>query len=375
MALYNYDPKQGNIGLLDALGTCEIFHSLSTRFYAVEFIDLCTVAEEIVLRDKILIAGKWQLIPKNKKRSIEVFVNAGVFVPISEPFKTIQPPIQSENYTDSFQNMIQNEVTNTSLKNTLYESSRILGAEEHYNSAGIPLLRQGQYYGIMRKAPFEHTFCDLVSNVRHSNELVNQIRVRYKAKTNMPSVTIPPIALTAIMRSRNFEEVCNRILELRDEFSYLRKKFNEIEEILRDPTYSPEKKYIAETNWMKQWNNLNQDITVPNQISIPKTAHPFLKNAAKVTKVLYKGSKGDFDEAVETAREIFSDIYTNQHLLRPVHMSVRNYLKTSDNRMKESVSNIFERDLAKINKEIRLLASPKSPWYQFFYDQRLRSKL
>jgi hypothetical protein len=47
-----------NVGLFDGRGIAETLYSLHGRFHAVEFADWCSLAEEIVLRDYILVSGK-----------------------------------------------------------------------------------------------------------------------------------------------------------------------------------------------------------------------------------------------------------------------------------------------------------------------------
>ena len=52
-----------NVGLLDARGTGSIFNSLRQKFTPVEFFDLCSVIEEFVLREKVVIVGKYKSLP------------------------------------------------------------------------------------------------------------------------------------------------------------------------------------------------------------------------------------------------------------------------------------------------------------------------
>ena len=53
-----------NKGLLDARSVGRTFAALRDRFYPVEFFDLCSIIEEMVLRDEVILVGKFESFPR-----------------------------------------------------------------------------------------------------------------------------------------------------------------------------------------------------------------------------------------------------------------------------------------------------------------------
>ena len=68
-----------NLGLLDARATgrtlCELYH----MFLPVDFFDLCSMIQEMVFRDRIVLVGKFEKLPKEYRAALQRFIDAGVF--------------------------------------------------------------------------------------------------------------------------------------------------------------------------------------------------------------------------------------------------------------------------------------------------------
>lgn len=372
MALLDYAQMTGNIGLLEARGTGEIFHSLTNRFYAVEFADLCTVAEEIVLRDKIFLVGKWHKQPSYIKIALKPFIDDGVFEPLNSPFQIPNLPRQPDSVLEKVKSAIYNNLTATSITNTEFEAARIQGAEQYYGVASSPLLRQMQYYRVDQKSSFDHNMCDLFSQYKQAKQIAEQMRRRYQYIANLPYINIPPIAVTAFKRSKYFEDVVYEILQLRSDFSHLRKHFAEIQTQLLEPKISPNEKHRIETVWVKRWQKLTENISAPHKVSLGNTIKPLLKHSAKFGLSYIFGDEVAISDSIKDSSEEFANeiidygqSYLNQKILRPVHRSVNNYLTTTDEELRTQVSRIFQKDMNKINSDMRALTQlPTSPWMQ-----------
>ena len=57
MLVHHHSSIQPNVGLADLSGVAKVFYHLRFRFYPVEFADLCTLIDEIILRDHIVLVS------------------------------------------------------------------------------------------------------------------------------------------------------------------------------------------------------------------------------------------------------------------------------------------------------------------------------
>ena len=83
-----------NVGLADLSGVAKVFYHLRYGFYPVEFADLCTLIDEIILREHIILVGKLETTPPQYLDAIAQLRQAGVFQLLAEPVfpRRITPP-------------------------------------------------------------------------------------------------------------------------------------------------------------------------------------------------------------------------------------------------------------------------------------------
>ena len=232
------NPLSPNTGLFDARGTAQVLCSLSARFSAVEFADFCSIAEEIVLRDQILLVGKFDKLPKPMRLALQPLLDAGVFVSPREAFAVPELPTDPRQLRASAL-AVERGLTTATVADATYEASRLLGAEAHFGVAATPLLRQLQHFGLVQRPVVENTMWDLAAQYKRMTDVATEHRRRLQAYAALPQISVPPIALQAIQNSKTFEQVLTAVLELRDEFASLRNQLREIEERLREGRLTP----------------------------------------------------------------------------------------------------------------------------------------
>lgn len=350
-----------NTALLDARGTAQILHNLSLRFTAVEFADFCTVAEEIVLRDQIMLVGKLQKLPRHLYLALKPLLDAGVFVPVTEPFSVPELPTDPRQLRAT-KMAIERGLTSATLEDAAFEAARLMGGEARYGVVATPLLRQLQHFGLVRRPCVENTIWDLAAQYRVLSEAATNSRRRLQSCANLPQISVPPIALRAIQRSKTFEQATQAVLELRDEFGALRAAQREIEERMREGRLSPREALDLQTAWRERWERMVQKIGSAGRMAMAQTSIPLLKEGIRIVKSIT--SQDVTDVVAATIGWIGPGVDALGALqLRPIHRSVSNYLSTSDRELLRAVARIFETDFVRLDSDMKALAyQPDNPW-------------
>src|SRR5262245_59441692 len=129
-----------NVGLFDARGVGQILHTLGSRFRAVEFADWCTIGEELVLRDSILLTGKIDRFPRHLRLALRPYLDSGVFKPLRQAFDV--PKLAEDGpRVAATRSALEKGLTATTPEDATFEASRVLGAEAHTGIGATPLLR------------------------------------------------------------------------------------------------------------------------------------------------------------------------------------------------------------------------------------------
>lgn len=275
-----------NTGLLDGRGVGQVLTSLASKFTAVEFADLCSIAEEIVLRDQIVIVGDIAKFLKSHRLALQPLLDAKVFVLPNQRFRLPQLPNDPRLLRASAA-AIETGLTTSSVADATFEARRLLGAEAHFGIAGTPLLRQLQHFGLVKRPLIENTVWDLAAQYRRVSEAALEQRFRTTQLQALPFVSIPPIALQAIKRSKHFEHVVPALLELRSEFAPLRNHLREIEDKLREGQLSPLEILQLEAAWRHRWEVLAAQLgATSGRMAIAHTSLSLLKDGARIVKIV-----------------------------------------------------------------------------------------
>ncbi len=351
-----------NTGLLDARGTAQILHSLSARFSAVEFADFCTICEEIVLRDQILIVGKLEKLPRHLKQALRPLFDEKVFFSVPEAFHIPELPSDSRQLKAT-ELAIDRGLTTATVADATYEASRLLGGEAHFGVVATPLLRQLQHFGLVQRPCIENTVWDLAAQYHKLAELAGDVRRYLQSMAYLPQISLPPIALRAIQRSKSFEAVIGEVLELRHSFASLRNHLRDIEDRMRDGQISPAEALELESAWRQRWERLAERLGKSNsRMALARTSIPILKHGIEIAKCAVK--QDALDAVAAAVGWIAPGVDALGSLqVRPVHRSVSNYLNTTDQEMFRAVARIFDTDFVRLDADMRSLASQSgNPW-------------
>ena len=220
MPLLQHPSVPINVGLADLSGVAKIFYHLRYRFYPVEFADLCTIIDEIVLRDHIVLVGKTETTPKRYLDAIEPLIAADVFRLLAEPVRPQRVAPPSAPLLTAARAAAASGLTMADVADADLEVTRLLGAEAKLHLPATVLLRNLHNFGVNRRPKFEHTVVDLVQRNRRlaadARALHAEIQRHGPPVRGFVHLDVPPVALAVFKSAASFEQVIERILDLRD---------------------------------------------------------------------------------------------------------------------------------------------------------------
>jgi hypothetical protein len=159
-----------NKGLLDARSTGRTLVDLRRSFFPVEFFDVCSIIEEIVLRDEIVLVGKFGLLPREYRAALQPFIESGVFRICLCSTQILKSTATDPALRQAAQHAIRSGLTNASILDGDFAVTRLLGAEIDLRIPTIPLLQHlhnYQFFSLTTRSviSFQGTkTCELVRN-------------------------------------------------------------------------------------------------------------------------------------------------------------------------------------------------------------------
>ncbi|MBY0562435.1 hypothetical protein, partial [Hyphomicrobium sp.] len=257
MVLIKHSAFPPNVGLADLSGVSKIFYHLRQRFYPVEFADLCTLIDEIVLRDHIVLVGKTETTPKHYLAAIQPLIDEGVFHVLTEPFRPVRTEASSTAMRAAAQAAGRDMLTAASIEDADLEVTRLLGAEAKFGRPATVLLRNLHNFGVNRRPKFEHGIIDLVHRNRRladdARTLHTEIQRNGVPARGLVKLDVPPLALNVLKNSASFEQVIERLLDMRDTASELRYDTSVLVERLSNPATTLDQQADLTRKWEMKW--------------------------------------------------------------------------------------------------------------------------
>ena len=349
-----------NLGLLDARATgrtlCELYH----MFLPVDFFDLCSMIQEMVFRDRIVLVGKFEKLPKEYRAALQRFIDAGVFglcverVTIQR-LTTVAPALLAAGHE-----AYNRRQTSSTVSDADYEVTRLLGAEVKLRIPTIPLLRHLHNYGFTRRPAVDHAVCDLSARFANVQELAEE-RLRFEAqRTRMRHISIPPIALEVLQIADTLDDLVDAILEKRHDYRHLRRKMTELSERLCDRAVKIEQHTAIVSEWERRWTQVTES-SIGGTMGFGFSSHGALMHGVEFIAALE--AEHWLSVAVSALKMgLDADRYRRALLFRPVHYSVRNYLRTGQEGMANEVGRLYNLNPALIHRQLAQVGSSTSVW-------------
>ena len=180
---------------------------------------------------------------------------------------------------------IERGLTTATVEDATFEARRLLGGEAHYGVVATPLLRQLQHFGLVRRPAVENTVWDLAAQYHKLSMDALALRSHFQSCAGLPQISLPPVALRAIQRSKTFEGIIPEVLQLRREFAPLRNHLRDIEDRLREGRLTPSQAVELESAWRLKWQRVADNMgPSTNRMALARTSLPLLKDGLKIVK-------------------------------------------------------------------------------------------
>jgi hypothetical protein len=344
-----------NVGLLDARNTGRTFYGLRKSFRPVELFDMFSMIEEICLREKIVLVGKWDRIPREFRDSIQPFVDAKVFELVVEPTILHKVANPGKRIMGAASIAGESNLTSATTEDASYAVARLLGAEVKFKVPALPLLGYLQHYSLMRRPLLDHAICDLAGQYSDLRNLAEEAVWQRACCAGLKHVSVPPIALEILKSCRSIDQVVVRTLEMRSDFADLRQEMTHLSDILSDPGLSPEKHLQFTHAWQRRWQELT-DGTLGNSTSFGISDLTLLSGGYEIGSAL---ASGNYFNAIMSGLRLLNQgqQLLRRQLFRPVRTPVRNYLRTTRTDMCMTVARIFDLDPKRAEHLMGLVAS------------------
>jgi hypothetical protein len=351
-----------NLGLLDARATGRTFAELRSVFLPVDFLDLCSMIEEMVLREKIVLVGKYEKLPRPYRDALKQFVDEHVFEICVERVTIRKLSAASPKLLSASAQVHSTGMSSATSADANFEVTRLLAAEQRLRIPTIALLRHLHNYGFTRRPHIDHVACDLSSRFAQLRSIAEE-RLRAEAlRVRIPHISVPPIALEVMQRSRTFDALPEEILEVRRKYKPLRRELSNLSEQLISPRLGYEAYTRKVRSLERGWAAVaNQAINC--EMGVGLTALSMLKDGADMLRQL---ATLDIPDAALKLAMVIDGARTlsGQLMFRPVHLSVRNYLRTGQLGMAEAVGRLFEIDPQLAHRQLAALGNTTSVWHE-----------
>lgn len=348
-----------NLGLLDANATGRTFFELGNHFLPVDFFDLCSMIEEMVMRNGIVLVGKYDKLKRDYRKALEPFRRDGVFIVCMERAAIKKLGEVPKGILDASRHVHAAGMTSSSIHDSNMEVTRLLGAEATLNLPTIPLLRHLHNYGFTRRRDVDHTICDLSARFEDLSAMVEE-KLRFEAQnTKTEQVRVPLLAMEVLRRVQHFDDLPNAILEVRYEFRRLREAATTLAAKMNDPATNYESYLDNVRDWNRRWQDVGANAVAVN-VGLGLSSFSALGRGAEIVQALSTlDPLGTAVSMLSVAGDVIE--FRKNRLFRPVYYTVRNYMQHR-HLISQTIGRIFEMDPWLIDHQLALIGSRDSVW-------------
>jgi len=334
-----------NDALVDYAGILKTVGDLQEEFSLINLLDYCVLVEGLVLHNRLVMVGSDEHSRSGRvgdkiQEKLKPWIDEGVIV-----FDTTPPPVEDIQVLTNGLVTIGNRTRggkslDQKLEDAFFETGRLIACEKAHRRPALPLLRQAPYYEKHVNVPQDHAVCDLIGKYRSLKEAVESIRdSSHISLQPYIAIPVPPLALEALKRCKQPEDILISALEMRDNYSTLRESLSSLRELLLDPSVSPSKKYDHIESWQRSWKSLEDYSRSASLLQLANSSNEMLdanklfdgidiedvKWSIIVKKMLEKAERGWYSWRV-----------------RMLHRTAKQYLNTSDQEMNSLVEIVFQ---------------------------------
>lgn len=351
--------------LVSGEGLVAAFHGMREKCHFLDLLDFCTLAEALVLNDQIEIVCDIEFAYSLSQHSTLVTLqDAGVVstitthrgkddgskVPLTTKFGLRLDPLESNRFALQDDKRVERKPLGTfSMDQILDEATSLLRAERELGISALPMRRFSSLYIPNARVREEHSVCDLMGRYSELASNLQQWREKSRhALTPLLIAQIPPIPVTVLERATTGMDLLNLILEVRDEFSSLRKSLADLRRDLSDQEIPPKEKRKLILSWHQSWLTLNK-FGEGADIAVANTTNQLIDVDKSIDLETFDFKLSNlFDIMAQSAKSAYY-----RWRVRMLHRTAERYLKICDGRIVRDLERIYKREFTK--KDLREL--------------------
>lgn len=333
--------------LVDAAALTRSLSCVHRDFSILEFLDLCTAIEAIVLNDLITVLDpSSELTDSNQE--MKLLEKHGVLQSMDSGVKSADDGSVVNSLRKKMSGLMdigllpKSPLGKTTFGDAFREATVVSEAERRLQISALPLRRFSCFYEPKVLVREEHTACDLVTNYDILSRDLRKGRSLYQYPiADYIIAEIPPMPIIALGRSQTRERLLETVLELRDEYSSLRTSLSQLRATLGNAEVTPIEKQRHLRSWARSWRTLEK-YGPPTHIAVANTIQSAIDVDRSVDgKYLDLNLNKLTSLAINSAREEW-----HKWRVRILHDAAKQYLNTSDGIIYRETQRLFGHELS-----------------------------
>ena len=325
-------------------------------FHALQF---CSLAEQLVLRDEITITTiEDDQPPANDdtegrnlvKEMLASWQAAGVisYETISstaarnlqqkDPFAvkiSALPDIKPGNSIDA---------DSDAFGSVVLQAGNALHAERIFERPASLMPLQLIFYEISANVRADHSVCDLSGHYSSLSSTVvamrQQVRIDPSAYVTVP---LPPIGYEVFSQTRSFDNVFASALTVREEFTELRTKLRQLQQLLDDPSVSLKDKVRHRAKWKAGWESIHSKYGGGGEMKLASTSQAIYRTAPDIPGAIGLNPSSWVSLLTKIA-EYMPELWGHWRL-RALHRTFEHYVNSPDRELGRAISNLIGREI------------------------------
>lgn len=345
----NQNKLPNNSVCIDTSALAKTAFSLSQKFSLVEFIDFCSLIEQLVLRDALILTGSANAVQKCMLERIQPWLKSGAIILAHEKPRPVKlPNLEKVNLLGAHPDFADHDKTRQN--DARYETSRLIAAQECFQRPAMPLVRNYRDFDEYVKPDICQMAFNLAAKYEEQVQQIHNFKIHINQHVpNYTQIQFPPIAIQILKEAKSFDDLVKLALQFRSRYQQLRHKINELEESQRDPALSVIEKQNELNGWVESWNKnitgSNSGTLIFGQTSVGLTSGIAAIGAGLAQSQPSQTLAGGV-QTTTSLIEIIKKVSGNKHdrLLQPIRSAFMGSLRTSQPEIKQRVESIFNYD-------------------------------
>jgi len=325
-------------------------------FHALQF---CSLAEQLVLRDEVTITTIEDDQPPTNdetegrnlvKEMLAGWQAAGVVSYETISSETARTPKQQDPFAVNISALPEIKPENTidadnnAFGSIVLQAGNALHAERAFERPASLMPLQLIFYEISANVRADHSVCDLTGHYSSLSSSVvamrQQVRINPSAYVTVP---LPPIGYEVFSQTRSFDNVFSSTLTVREEFTELRTRLGQLQQLLDDPSVSLKDKVRHRAKWKNAWESIHSRYGDGGEMKLASTSQAIYRMAPDIPGTIGL-NPSSWVSLLTKIVEYMPELWGHWRL-RALHRTFEHYVNSPDRELGRAISNLIGREI------------------------------